>query len=189
MRKTIVSIASAMLILASAVSFAGCGSSESSASEQTATAAAQQATDSASQAAAGGIDASDAVFTYNGVSVELNGDADAIVSALGEAQDVSSQLSCHGEGEDKTYKYEGFTVNTYPLDGQDRILEVVISSEGIATSKGIQVGDSASKVVSTYGDGYKEIGLYYAYDAGDGKSLQFFIENDAVKEIDYYYDV
>ena len=125
----------------------------------------------------------------NGVKVELNGDADAAIAALGEYKDVSSQLSCHGEGEDKTYTYDNFVLNTYPLDGKDRVLEIVVKSADIPTSKGVKVGDSASAVKEAYGDGFREVGTYYAYDAGDGKSLQFLIENDSVKEIDYYYDV
>ena len=51
------------------------------------------------------------------------------------------------------------------------------------------IPNSASAVKEAYGDGFREVGTYYAYDAGDGKSLQFLIENDSVKEIDYYYDV
>ena len=68
-------------------------------------------------------------------------------------------------------------------------MEIVVSNAGIPTSKGIEVGSSASDVVAAYGSGYKEVGVYYAYDAGNKMSLQFYIENDAVKEIDYYYNV
>ena len=115
--------------------------------------------------------------------------ADAAVKALGEAQEVSSQLSCHGEGDDKTYTYEGFVLNTYPLDGKDRVLEIVVKTAGIPTAKGVQVGDAVSKVTEAYGEDFKKVGMYYAYDAGDGKSLQFFIQDDKVQEISYYYDV
>ena len=143
----------------------------------------------AAQSGSGVTDA-DLTFVYNGVNVELNGDAQALIAAIGEDYEESSQLSCHGEGDDKTYKFNGFIINTYPLDGEDRVLEVVINGEGIATSKGIGLGASVDEVTSTYGDGYRKVGMYYAYEAADGKrSLQFFIENDTVKEIDYYYSV
>lgn len=183
MKKRIISIAAAVVAAASLCTFAGCGSGNND--------TAQATTAAAESAAQGGsvISAADAVFSYNGASVELNSDADAAVAALGEAKDVSSQMSCHGQGDDKTYTYDGFVLNTYPLDGADRVLEVVINQQGIPTSKGVQVGDSVSAVTDAYGTNYKAVGMYYSYDAGDGKSLQFFIENDAVKEIDYYYDV
>ena len=133
----------------------------------------------------------DVVFTTNeGVKITLNDEAAPVIEALGEPQSQSSQLSCHGEeGDDKTYVYEGFTVGTYPKNGVDRILEVVVNSEDLQTSKGIKIGDPVSKVTEIYGDNYRSIGMYYSYDAADGKSLQFFIENDVVAEIDYYYDV
>ncbi len=190
MKRTIAIIAASALVLTSAVALAGCGSEESSADTQATTvAAATEAQQSSEQTSGAAISAEDAVFTYNGVSVELNGSIDEAVAALGEPIDISSQLSCHGEGEDKTYTYGGFIVNSYPLNGEDRVLEIVINSDSIPTSKGVQVGDPVSKVTEAYGENYKKVGVYYAYDAGDGKSLQFLVENDTVTEIDYYYDV
>ena len=185
MKKALLLITSLILVLAICAGLAGCGSdNKSDAEKKTDTAS------SANESATAGLTANDVVFTYNNVSVELNSKADDVIAALGEPLDVSSQLSCHAnEGDDKTYTYDGFIVNTYPLDGEDRILEVVIKGEGIPTSKGIKVGDAVSAVTDAYGSDYNEVGMYYAYDAGDSKSLQFFIQNDKVQEISYYYDV
>lgn len=189
--KKICFILTAAIAIASAVSFAGCGSANtgSTASGSEATSAAESVETTASLSGSDGLKADDVVFELNGAKVELNGDADAAVEALGKAKDVSSQLSCHGEGEDKTYTYDGFVLNTYPLEGKDHVLEIVINSKDIPTSKGVKIGDPVSAVTDAYGTGYKEIGLYYAYDADGGKSLQFFIQDGAVQEISYYYDV
>lgn len=195
MKRTLAIIAASALTLSAAISLTGCGGAQSSASEaQATTAAATQAqteatTAAAKEASSGSVSAEDLIFSYNGAQVSLNQSMDEVISALGEAKDVSSQLSCHGEGEDKTYTYDGFSVNTYPLEGKDHVLEVVVTKEGIPTAKGVQVGDTAAKVKETYGDSYKEVGIYYAYEAEGGKSLQFMIEDDKVKEIDWYYDV
>ncbi len=192
MKRIVISILSALVAMTSVCALAGCGSNSngntSSAASQSSAQESAAAQSSVGSAAAT-ISASDAVFTFNGVNVELNGDADAAVAALGEAQNVSSQLSCHGQGDDKTYTYNGFVLNTYPLDGKDKVLEVVIKSADIPTSKGVKVGDDVSAVTAAYGDNFRKVGVYYAYDAGEGKSLQFLIENDKVTEIDYYYDV
>ena len=187
MKRPIIYLVSAVIAVTSACALAGCGSNSSSQANSKAESAQSSVAQSSAQAG-GTISADDAVFSFNGVKVELNGDADAAIAALGEYKDVSSQLSCHGEGEDKTYTYDNFVLNTYPLDGKDRVLEIVVKSADIPTSKGVKVGDSASAVKEAYGDGFREVGTYYAYDAGDGKSLQFLIENDSVKEIDYYFD-
>ena len=198
MKKTFFAVLAVLMTLALMCSLVGCGSDNTAATEAAQTAeTVEAATDTApaeTTAADTGSDDSfskdDTVFTYNGTSVVLNDEAEAIIAALGEPVSISAQLSCHGgEGDDKTYVYDGFSVGTYPKDGVDRILEVVISAEGIPTSKGVAVGDPAAKVVETYGEGYRAIGMYYAYETEDGNSLQFFIENDTVAEIDYYYDV
>lgn len=186
MKRSMIILASAVIALTSVAALAGCGSNNAE-SQPAATVAVETLV--ATTPAASSIAAEDAVFSYNGASVALNTDADAAVASLGEALEVGSQTSCHGVGEDKTYTYQGFILNTYPLDGKDMVLEVVIKDAGIPTSKGVQVGDSVSKVTETYGENFKKVGMYYSYSAGEKMSLQFFIENDTVKEIDYYYDV
>lgn len=187
--KRVLMIIAAMLTVTTAVSLTACGSNKSADSKDKSAEATAAAVTEAAATSTGALTAEDLVFSYNGASVELNGDADAAVAALGEAKNVSSQLSCHGTGDDKTYTYDGFVLNTYPLDGADRVLEIVINTAGIPTSKGVQVGDPVSAVTAAYGENYSAIGKYYAYDLGDGKSLQFFILDDTVQEISYYYDV
>lgn len=183
-RLMMIALAAAMAAT-SAGALAGCGSSESSAKTESST-----VTETSAGAADSAVSAADTVFTYNGVSVELNSDASAALASLGEPLETSSQLTCHGtEGDDKTFKYTDFTINTYPLDGQDRVLEIVVTSPNAPTSKGIKVGDTAEAVKAAYGDKFDAVGTYYAYKTGDGKSIQFLIVNDVVEEIDYYYDV
>ncbi len=187
MKRTLISVTAAALAVTSVLAFAGCGKNEQPSADTAATTAAAQETTAAQ--AQGAIPESDTVFTYNGAKVELNTPIDDMLAALGQANEVSSQLSCHGEGEDKTYSYNGFTVNSYPLNGKDYVMEVVVNEAGIPTSKGVAVGDPVSKVTEAYGNNYKAVGVYYSYDAGNKKSLQFLIENDTVTEIDYFYTV
>ncbi len=186
MKKVLLTIIAVLLTLTLVAALAGCGSDKSKDDKKDG-----KGTDVSTEAqnAGGAMDAKDLVFSYNGVSVELDGDADAAVAALGEPKDKSSQLSCHGEGDDKTYTYDGFVLNTYPLEGKDRVLEIVVTSADIPTSKGIKVGDTAEAVTEAYGADFKEVGMYHAYSSGEGKSLQFFIQDGKVQEISYYYDV
>lgn len=129
------------------------------------------------------------VFSYKGASVALDSKAADAVSALGEAQDVKSEMSCHGEGEDRTYTYADFILKTYPKDGEDHVLEILISKAGVPTSKGIEVGSSLDDVTAAYGSDCKTIGTRYVYDAGEGKTLRFNIKDNKVVEIDYYFNV
>jgi uncharacterized protein (UPF0333 family) len=188
MKKSILALTSAVLVLSSAFAFAGCGGAQSSASGQASQAATTVAATEA-QKDASAVTAQDVQFVYNGVTIELNSDAADLTEKLGQPNDVQSQMSCHGEGEDKTYSYNGFTVNSYPLNGKDYVMEVVVNEAGIPTSKGVAVGDPVSKVTEAYGNNYKAVGVYYSYDAGNKMELRFLIENDKVTEIDYYYNV
>ena len=137
----------------------------------------------------GSFSASDTVFVTQGKSVALVSDMSGVLSSLGNANSVESQLSCHGVGEDKTYNYNGFVINTYPLNNKDYVMEVVVNSSNISTPKGIHIGSSEADVIAAYGSGYNTVGCYYSYETGDGKSIQFFIDNGTVSEIDYYYNV
>ena len=183
MKRTILTIIAAILALMLTFSLAACGGSDNAPATDAATEA------PASDDTGAAITAAQATFRYNDITVELDGKMEDVLSYIDIPFEVSSQLSCHGEGDDKTYTFDGFSIGTYPKDGVDHILEVVINSEGIATADGITVGASADEVVAAYGDGYKEVGKYYSYDAGSGKSLQFRIEDGTVVEIIYYYNV
>lgn len=190
MKKTLIFVAAFAIALTSAFSLAGCGSSDdkkTTSATEAAETTKQESTEA--QQSAGVIPESDTVFKYNGYSIELNSSIEDMIANLGEANSVDSQLSCHGEGEDKTYTYDNFVVNSYPLDGKDYVMEVLITTAGVPTAKGIEVGSSADDVVAAYGSEYKEIGVYYAYDANEKKSLRFLMEDGTVKEIDYYYTV
>ena len=175
MKKAIAILLTVLLCAALVASLAACGDDKTATEAQTETTApttaenAPAATEAGANSDASGITAEDTVFTYNGVNVVLNEEAEAIIAALGEPTNVSSQTSCHGgEGDDKTYEFAGFTVGTYPKDGVDRILEVVISEAAIPTNKGVQVGDAVSKVTETYGEGFRTVGKYYYYETEDG---------------------
>lgn len=177
-------IIAAVLMLTMALTLTACGSSTT---DPTTAPTEAPATDAPSADAA--ISVNDTTFTYGGVSIALDGSIDEAIAALGEPLDVKSELSCHGEGDDKTYTYDGFIVKSYPKDGVDRVLEVLINAEGIPTSKGITIGSSLSDVITAYGDGYNTIAKFYVYNAGNGKTLRFLIEDDAVAQIDYYFNV
>ena len=182
MKRSMIILLAAILVLTMAFALTGCGSDSSTTDKET------PAATEAQQTGAGFTEA-DTTFTYNGVSVALDSSLDEAIAALGEAKDVKSELSCHGEGEDKTYTYDGFIVKSYPKDGVDCVLEVLITEAGIPTSKGIQVGSSLSDVNAAYGEDFNTIAKFHVYGTGSAKTLRFAIENDVVTQIDYYFNV
>lgn len=193
MKRTIVSIVAALLAVTSAVSLAGCGGNdkkESTAASQTEDAS---KTDDGSKADdAGALTDRDTIALIDGVAIELNGTSEEVIGALGDNYEFSAQTSCHAEeGEDKTYAYEGFTINTYPNNGVETVLEVIVTTADFTTGNGVKVGDSLSAVTAAYGENYRKIGqAFYVYETADGKKqIRFSVENDTVTQIDYYYNV
>lgn len=188
MKRPIIFALAAVMAATSVCALAGCGSSDTQ--SEAASAAVTEST-AAGNGSGSAVTAADTVFTYNGVSVELNTEIAPVIEALGEPIDTAAQTTCHGTqgGNDVTYKYEDFTITTYPKDGKELVLEVNITSPNAPTAKGIKVGDTADAVKAAYGDKYEAIAAYYAYKTDDGKSIQFLIPNGTVEEIDYYYDV
>ena len=184
MKKRIAILLSACM-LAGAVSFAGCGSNDAKSSGSEKTSAVSQAE---AKKSGDGFTAADLTCVINGKKIDLNEDMSSVLSKLGEAKNVTSEQSCHGKtGEDKTYEYEGFSVFTYPDGDTDKVIEITIKAEGMATPKGISVGSKEAEIKEKYGDDVQKTGKYLSYTSGD-KSLNFGVENGVVNEIDYYYD-
>ena len=136
----------------------------------------------------GSFSAADTDFVYNGQRVSLNENMSSVLPKLGKAASVSSAPSCHGDGEDKTYEYNGFTIYTYPSGGNDLVLEINVQSSAIPTSKGIKAGSSLNDITAVYGNNYTNDGNYIVFSSGI-KTLQFFMSGNTVSEIDYYYNL
>lgn len=172
-------------MLTTAFVLTGCGSDEKKDND---TAGTQPATENAEDGAVG-ITAADTTFIYNGIEIALDSKIDDAVAALGDAEDVKSETSCHGEGEDKTYTYADFLLKSYPKDGVDRVLDIIITKAGVPTAKGIEVGSTLEEVTAAYGTEYNTIGPRYVYNAGEGKTLRFNIKDNTVNQIEYYFNV
>lgn len=123
-------------------------------------------------------------FDSNGVTVNMNAEAAPIILALGEPQDYFEAASCAFQGLDKFYYYNGFEVDTYPLDGVDYVSSVVFSDDSVSTKEGIYIGSTLEEIIAAYGEDYTEESGIYTYTKGKSQ-LAFVIENNAAKSITY----
>ncbi len=130
----------------------------------------------------------DLVFVYENNSINLDDEIDDVLSKLSSLNeyDYSEAESCYYPGLDKTYKWDGLELITYPnTDGSERLCSITIKNDSFATSKGISVGSKASDVVDTYGDKYTKEGLAYRYSIDDNHYLDVYVLNDIVDSISY----
>jgi len=125
-------------------------------------------------------------FKSGNVEIKVGGDANAAVSALGEAQNLVETPSCGGGAEpDREYTYAGFKFNTVNENGVNKIVKIVLTDDSVSTPEGISIGDGREAVIETYGADYTENAsgtLVYT----DGVSqLMFGITNGCVSAIHY----
>lgn len=155
-----------LVIIAMALTLAGCGGESSDASDS-----------------AGGTD--DAlVFTYDGTEIALDADAEGIISALGEPKNYTEEPSCAFEGLDKTYYYGGFYMTTYPSDNGDRVYSIWFADDSVQTADGIKIGDSQEKVEECYGADSASGESAYTLTSGEGR-LTVIVEDGAVSSVSY----
>ena len=110
---------------------------------------------------------------------------DAILEAFGTPSDTQKAPSCHFDGEDTIYIYDGFSLYTY-ADGDDSILYLIeISKAGIATPKGAQVGMTLEEVKQLYGDDYTELGTAISYALSDTTALRFSFDGTAITMMEF----
>lgn len=138
-----------------------------------------------SQAAANGAKVDGYVYDANGVVMTMDDEADAIVTALGEPISYFESASCAFEGLDKTYTYDGFTLNTYPDEsGKDLVSSVVLNDDTVETKEGAKLGMEASEIESIYGTEYEDLNGSFVYYKG-GMRLTFVIIDGRVTSIQY----
>lgn len=126
------------------------------------------------------------VFTANGTEVVIDAEAEAILNGLGAPNgDPVITPSCAFEGEDKSYTYSGFVVDTYPDENKtDRISCVTLTDDTVKTPEGISLGASKADVEGAYGSDYTDNNGSLIYKKGNMK-LIFIIKDDMVTSIQY----
>ncbi len=134
----------------------------------------------------GGSETKNYVFKSGDVEVKVGGEANAVVSALGEAQNLVETPSCGGGAEpDREYTYAGFKFNTINENGANKIVKIVLTDDSVSTPEGITIGDGRDAVIETYGEDFTENAsgtLIYT----DGETqLMFGITTGCVSAIHY----
>ena len=122
--------------------------------------------------------------TLNGVMIEINAEAEPILSALGAWKDYDASPTCAFEGEDKVYGYGSFEIHTYTLGGKDYVHSVYLLDDSHTTRKGITIGSKSSAVTASYGQPTKTTDGALIYE-GDGMTLSFLLRDDRVTNIQY----
>lgn len=162
----------AVVLSAAAMLCTGCDNKNSSPSSST------PSTNSAASNS-GAVQPSNGVsFTYiaNGTEIVISEQSDPIIQALGEPKNTFEAPSCAFEGTSYTYTYDGFTLETYPDAGVNRVYAVTLTDATVKTAEGIKVGDTSDTVHSACGEPDQSSNFFDMYTT-EGAAVQFFYDN------------
>lgn len=187
-----------LLIALGIVGLSGCGDSEkviegevqnvvmgaeSVAAEVSATTAEIQEAD-AQPATASALDNDGYVFVFQETEVKIDADASEIIAQLGEPLSYFEAPSCAFQGLDKIYTYNGFEMDTYPVEDKDYVSAIIFKDDSVATAEGVGIGDSMEKMEQSYGsDSTKEDGVVVY--SRDGMKLCFILKDNEIISVEY----
>ena len=122
-------------------------------------------------------------FQTNGLTINIDDEANGILSTLGNNYTYYEAKSCAFDGKDKVYDYGGYQLQFYQKNNKDVLYSVTFMDDTVKTPEGIKIGDAKSKVLSAYSTA-KENGNVITVDGGN-MELKFTIANDLVTGVIY----
>ena len=131
-----------------------------------------------------GEDALNFTVGENNVKITPNLEAKPVIEALGEPLEYIESPSCGFEGMDKTYKYNGFVIDTVTLSGTEFIYVVQITNDLVTTPEGVYVGMSADDIKAIYKDKFSIVNNNVMVEFTNG-IMTCFIKNGVCTNITY----
>ncbi len=126
-------------------------------------------------------------FAVDGIAFTPGGDAGAPLAAWkGAAPQISVKGSCLDgvDGEDVTYVFTDFRIQTFRTGASEVIRWVILQSDAVKTGKGIAIGDSAEQMKTAYGQPTEETASLSVYESG-GTRLRFTHRDGVITKIEY----
>lgn len=174
-----------ILVAVCMILMAGCGDSENTISGEVKDSQGGGQSQAGQTGGSQGTAAKGYVFSYNGVTISVDGDMASVLEALGEPANYYEAASCAFEGLDKTYTYGSFVIETYPQGDKDLISVIRLTDDAVSTPENIYIGSTRENVTKAYGTDYTEQGSMLVYEKG-GMKLSILVENDTVTSIQYF---
>lgn len=123
-------------------------------------------------------------ISKNNVKITPNSEAKPIIEALGEPIEYTESASCGFEGLDKTYKYNGFVIDTVTIKGVEYIYIVQIVNDLVATPEGATIGMTLEEIQNAYAGKY-EMRDGHVIVAFTNGLMTCFIKNNQCTNITY----
>lgn len=83
--------------------------------------------------------------------ITLDAPAEPVLEAMGAPFGYGERRSDRRKGVERTYRFSGLNLVTYPGQDGERILGLTVTGLGFRTPEGLAVGDTAARVRECYG--------------------------------------
>lgn len=130
-------------------------------------------------------------FTYNDVDFGILDEAEPVMEAIGEADDLFISASCAYQGDDYIYYYDGLELTTNEIDGVFYITGIVIADDTLETPQGLKIGmdmAEALKLMEEVTDedmSFEENRGVYSYEYGPALLMIKTDSDGAITAIQY----
>lgn len=164
-----------VICLALIVCLSACGGNEDSANSSPE----NDITETNSPVAEDAFSAKDVSLTIGGIIKK--GDLDP----LGTPADIQTAPSCHYDGNDTIYIYEGLTIYTYADKSDEVVYLIEITDASYSAHKATKVGMSVDEIKSIMGEPVSETAIAVIYDISDDTTLRYSVSDSVVTMIEY----
>ena len=124
------------------------------------------------------------VFVSEGVTIEVDGEAQAYVDGMSEPVSVYESPSCAFGDLDKIHTYSGFEMDTYSMEGVDYVSAIIFLDDSVSTVEGVAIGATVEDVKAAYGEPTTEESTIFTYEKDEMK-LCFLIKDNSVVSVEY----
>jgi hypothetical protein len=128
------------------------------------------------------------LFQAYGQDIYVCSPAAPILAALPAPDDIFEAPSCAFDGVDITYFFKGFELTTYPYNGEEYVLSVMLTDDSVTTPGGVYLGGTLPDIERAYGTDYAQNGSQYIFTNGRG-SLIFTLDGGHIIGIFYTFIV
>lgn len=129
-------------------------------------------------------------FVFQNTEIRVGESAAPVLTALqSQNPQCSVKPSClaGASGEDVTYVFPGFQMQTFRLterDGDEQIRIVMLNDDSVSTREGISIGAAVQAVKDAYGSASEETAYRIVYEK-EGMKLVFSLRDGTVTNISY----
>jgi hypothetical protein len=127
------------------------------------------------------------VFACYGIEITVGSEYSTVSGTLSAKNPtVSTKSSCLGgvDGEDVTYVFAGFHIQTFRHSGGEEIRWIVLDDDSHTTKEGIAIGATKDAVTAAYGAPKSETATLLTYQSG-ASELRFTLRDGHVTGISY----